>query len=178
MEHYLKALHLIFVVTWFSGLFYMVRLLVYHTEARQEPEGRREVLIPQFRVMERRLWYGIAWPSAVLTLLTGGALAAGFWPLTGHSWLMAKVFLVSLLFAYHLACGCLYRRMGREEYPLSGNGLRLWNEVPTLFLFAIVFLAVLKNGLDALMGAAGLVLLGGLLWAGVHFYRKMRERPL
>ena len=175
MEPYLKALHLIFVVTWFAGLFYMVRLLVYHAEARKDTEGRREILISQFRIMEKRLWYGIAWPSVVLVLLTGSVLAMNFWPLTGHPWLVTKLFLVVLLFAYHLSCGCLYRRMGRGEYPLGGNGLRLWNEIPTLFLFAIVFSAVLKNSLDALLGGGGLVLLGGLLWAGVYFYRKIRE---
>ena len=176
MELYVKALHLIFVVTWFAGLFYMVRLLVYHAEAQGGPEARRDILIPQLRLMEKRLWYGITWPSAVLVLGSGTFLVMGFWPLTEHSWLMLKLVLVALLFAYHLSCGYLYRCMRRGNYPMGGGGLRLWNEVATLFLFAIVFLAVCKDGLDMLMGLAGLVLLGGLLWLGIRLYRVMRYR--
>ena len=172
MEAYIKALHLIFIVTWFSGLFYLVRLFVYHAEATEGPEGRREILIPQFQIMERRLWYGITWPSAILTLSSGLILAVDFWPLSEHSWLMIKLFLVALLFAYHLSCGYLYRRMLGEVYPLSANSLRLWNEVATLFLFAIVFLAVEKDGLNMLKGVIGLVLLGGVLWGGILLYRR------
>ena len=174
MELYIKALHLIFVVAWFSGLFYMVRLLVYHAEAHEGPAARREILIPQLRLMEKRLWYGITWPAAVLALSSGALLAVDFWPLTEHSWLILKLILVTLLFAYHLSCGYLYRYMGRGSYPLGGHGLRLWNEVATLFLFGIVFLAVCKDGLDMLVALAGLVVLGGGLWWGIRLYRMMR----
>ena len=176
MELYVKALHLIFVVTWFSGLFYMVRLLVYHAEAHSGPTQRREILLPQFQLMEKRLWYGITWPSAVLVLSSGAWLAVGLWPLGEHPWLVIKLVLVGLLFAYHLSCGYLYHCMGRDVYPLGGYGLRLWNEVATLFLFGIVFLAVCKDGLDMLVGLAGLVVLGGALWWGILLYRMMRHR--
>ena len=176
MELYVKSLHLIFVVTWFAGLFYLVRLFVYHAEAREGPEGRREILIPQFQIMEKRLWYGIAWPSAVLTLSTGSILLPDFWPLTGHPWLIAKLVLVILLFFYHLSCGYLYGCMGRDVYLLKDDGLRLWNEIPTLFLFAIIFLAVCKDGLDMLKGSVALGLLGGLLWGVVRLYRAIRVR--
>ena len=176
MELYIKSLHIIFIVTWFAGLFYMVRLFVYHSEAKEGPVGRREVLIPQFQIMEKRLWYGITWPSAIMTLITGSFLALNFWPLTKYTWLTIKLFLVALLFLYHLSCGWLYRRMIRDIYPLNENGLRLWNEIPTLFLFGIIFLAVCKDGLDMLKGTLGLVLLGGGLWGAVRFYKYLRAK--
>ena len=176
MELYIKSLHLIFVVTWFAALFYLVRLFVYHAEAGEGPRGRREILIPQFQIMERRLWYGIAWPSAVLTLTTGSLLLVDFWPLTEYEWLMIKLVLVALLFLYHLSCGYLYRRMIRGIYPLKDSGLRLWNEIPTLFLFGIIFLAVCKDELDLPKGGLMLALLGGLLWGSVRFYKYLRER--
>ena len=178
METHIKALHLIFMVTWFSGLFYLVRLFVYHAEAREKPREQRDILISQFRIMEKRLWYGITWPSAILTLIFGSALVPDFWPLSQHTWLVIKLVLVSLLFAYHLSCGYLYRHMARGVYPLNGNGLRLWNEVPTLFLFGIVFLAVGKDGLDMLRGLVGLALLVGALWGGIQFYKMMRKNIL
>lgn len=136
----LKALHLIFVITWFAGLFYIVRLYIYHVETKSSE------MQEQFKIMERRLWYGITWPSAVLTLILGPVLMFGYYgtitklPL----WLIIKLGLVTLLFLYHLSCGKILKQLKNNQVNYTSKQLRIWNEVPTLFLFLIVFLAVFK----------------------------------
>src|SRR6476661_6146732 len=99
---YIKALHIIFVVTWFSGLFYIVRLFIYTTEANEKPEPERTILIKQFQIMMKRLWYGITWPSAVLTLLFGlYTLFYGNWNRVlfdeAGRWLLIKLIFVVFL---------------------------------------------------------------------------------
>ena len=134
---WVKAFHIIFVVTWFAGLFYLPRLFVYHSAGGL---GARED--ERFRTMERRLY-------AITTL--GGALAVGFglWLLFGWFWppplwLRLKLVLVALLVLYHVACGVMGRRFARGENRLTPRFYRLWNEIPSLLLVAIVLLAVLR----------------------------------
>ena len=107
MPLYLKALHLIFIVTWFAGLFYIVRLFIYHAEAESKEEHERSVLQGQYKIMEKRLWYGITWPSMVLALVFGLWLAEvnNLW---FSPWFQAKLVLVLLLLLYHLECGRIY----------------------------------------------------------------------
>ena len=171
-----KALHLIFVVTWFAGLFYIVRLFVYHVEALESGQGAAgQVLAQQFVLMERRLWYGIAWPSCVLALLCGGAMIHHFLPLANYPWLVAKLCWVAGLLLYHLCCGHLYRKLVLGQCPYSSTQLRLWNELATVFLVAIVFLAVLKDSLAVLPALVGLGGVAGMLLGGVALYRKLRS---
>src|ERR1700722_3146784 len=101
MYNYIKALHIIFIVTWFSGLFYMVRLFIYNTEAGGLPEPDQTILRRQFSVMIRRLWMGITWPSAILTLIFGPwmLLLMGSVPL----WLWIKMMFVLGLYLYHFS---------------------------------------------------------------------------
>ena len=172
---YLKAAHIVFVVTWFAGLFYIVRLFVYMAEAADRPESERVVLEPQYRLMARRLWLGITWPSAIVTLIIGLGLLHSYpppWPF----WLKLKLGLVVLLFGYQIACHTLYRRFSRGEVPATSGQMRVWNEVATLFLVSIVFLVVLKGALDMLYGTLGLFVLMILLSAGVAIYRRIRQR--
>ena len=155
---WLKAFHIIGVVAWFAGLFYLVRLFVYHVEAAGRPEPERAVLQPQFALMERRLYRIITRPAMVLTLATAAGMLALQPAWLGDWWLWVKTGLVAGLLLYHLLCG---RIMGRLEVGAGGwtsQQLRALNELPTLFLIVVVLLAVFKNGLP-LLGAA-LVLLG------------------
>ena len=101
MYLYIKALHNIFIVTWFAGLFYMPRLFIYNTEALEKPEAARQALQEQFTVMIKRLWYGITWPSAILTLIFGSAT----WYKMGAlpAWLMIKLAFVVGLYGYHFS---------------------------------------------------------------------------
>lgn len=173
MYLYVKALHIIFVVTWFAGLFYITRLFIYNTEAGKQPEPGRTILHRQYLKMIRRLWLGITWPSAVLTLVFGTWMAClyGSLPL----WLLIKLGFVAGLYVYHFTLHRIYRQQQRGYFRYSSTGLRLWNELATLFLAAIVFLAVLKNAMSMLRGLAGLGLLALLLASAVYLYRRFRK---
>ncbi|ATH06790.1 protoporphyrinogen IX oxidase [Halobacteriovorax marinus] len=171
---YLKALHIIFIVTWFAGLFYIVRLFIYQTEAQEREESERAILTNQFKIMSKRLWYGITWPSAILTLIFGPSLIHVYFPITDHPWLLAKLAFVFLLYIYHFICQRLFKELQNDQYKWSSNKLRVWNEVATLLLFAIVFLVILQNIMSMWKGLAGLVLLSVLLMIGIKAYRKQR----
>ena len=133
---WVKALHVIFMVTWFAGLFYLPRLFVYHAMATDAPSLKR------FKVMERKLYYGIMTPGAVLTVLFGLWLWLGY-GISGR-WMHAKALLVVLLIGYHLSCGALLRAFAHDRNVRSHRWYRLFNEVPVVFLAAIVILVVVK----------------------------------
>ena len=133
---WVKSLHIVFMVTWFAGLFYLPRLFVYHALAEDEISRER------FKVMERKLFWGIMTPGGVLTVLFGLWLWAG-WGFAGW-WLHAKVALVVLLIAYHVWCGKLMLEFRADRNRRSHVWFRWFNELPTLVLFATVFLVVLK----------------------------------
>lgn len=174
-----KALHICAVVAWFAGLFYIVRLFVYLRETMDRPAAEREVLDPQLRLMATRLWYGITWPAGLATVGFGLAvlgLQYGLPPYPG--WLNLKLGLVVGLLAYHASCEVLYRRLVAGETVWTGRAFRIYNEVATLFLVAIVFLVVLKSALSVLWGVLGLVAFAALLMIGITVYRRVRERAV
>ncbi|WP_205500326.1 CopD family protein [Rufibacter psychrotolerans] len=174
--NYLKSLHIIFVVTWFAGLFYIVRLFVYYAETAQKPEPEKAILQRQFALMQKRLWYGITWPSAVLTLILGFSVVYTLnLHLTWPAWLLWKLGFVTGLFAYHLYCHRIFKQHQRGEIRQSSTALRIWNEVATLFLVSIVFLVVLKNGLSATWGVLGFIGLSVLLMVAIMVYKKLRK---
>jgi len=174
MYNYIKALHIIFVVTWFSGMFYIVRLFIYNTEAAEQTEPQQTILKSQFNIMIRRLWLGITWPSAILTLILG------VWTWSQLNafphWLAVKLIFVVLLYAYHLTLHVIYRQELRGVFKYTSSQLRLWNELATVFLFAIVFIAVVKESMSWLKGLAGLVSLAIVLMAAIKIYKKIRSR--
>jgi putative membrane protein len=133
---WLKALHIIFMVTWFAGLFYLPRLFVYHAMATDDAGRER------FKVMERKLFYGIMTPGAVLTLVFGVWLWLGY----GYSggWLNAKLVLVAVLVGYHGWCGRMVAEFARDANRRSHMFYRWFNEFPVLILVAVVLLVVLK----------------------------------
>lgn len=133
---WVKSLHIVFMVTWFAGLFYLPRLFVYHAMAEDEISRRR------FQVMERKLFWGIMTPGGVLTVLFGLWLWLG-WGFSG-GWLYAKVALVGALVGYHVWCGKLMLDLRAERSRRSHLWFRWFNEFPTLVLFAAVFLVVFK----------------------------------
>src|SRR5688572_22800198 len=133
---WVKALHIVFVVTWFAGLFHLPRLFVYHAQATDR-EG-----IERFKVMERKLYRGIMTPSAVLAVLFGAWLWLGFG--VGGSWLHAKLVVVLVLIAYHGWCGRLVAHFAADRNSRSHVWYRWFNEVPVLLLLAAVILAVVK----------------------------------
>lgn len=181
MYLYLKALHIIFVVTWFAGLFYMPRLFIYATEAGDKLPAETEVLRAQFRIMMKRLWFGITWPSAVLTLILGPTvMIMGGWQQTlavpEGRWLLIKLLFVVLLYVYHWTIHRMYKQEMAGEFRYSSRQLRLWNELATVFLVTIVMLAVVKQGVSIVWGLLGLLLLIILLMSAIRIYRNLRRR--
>lgn len=175
MYNYIKALHIIFIVTWFSGLFYMVRLFIYNTEAGEKNEVEKNILRAQFSVMIRRLWLGITWPSAVLTLVFG------LWMLYLYGsvpvWLRIKLVFVLGLFLYHLSLQHIYARQMKSVFPYTSQQLRIWNEVATVFLIAIVMLVVVKQGISLLWGLTGLTVFVVILMSAIRIYKLLRTPP-
>lgn len=172
MYTYIKALHIIFVVTWFSGMFYIVRLFIYNTEAGERNTMEKEILQKQFGIMIRRLWLGITWPSAILTFIFG------FWMVllleSIPQWLVIKFIFVIGLFGYHFSLQHIYRNQLQGRFRYSSQQLRIWNEVATIFLVAIVMLAVVKQSISLVWGLAGIVLLAILLMSAIKIYKLYR----
>jgi len=174
MYLYIKALHIIFIVTWFSGMFYIVRLFIYNTEAGQKAGPEKSILQKQFSLMIKRLWLGITWPSAVLTLIFGGWL----WYLYAYlpQWLLIKLCFVVALYLYHFSLHIIYRQQAAGVFKYSSQQLRIWNEVATVFLVAIVMLVVVKQNLSWLWGLIGLILFVIVLMSAIKIYKLIRER--
>ena len=171
---YVKSLHIIFIVTWFSGMFYVVRLFIYTTEASEKMSPEREILQTQFKLMTKRLWLGITWPSALLTLLFGPWI----WVMLGGTpdWLIVKLIFVVILYLYHFSLHVLYREQQKDIFRFSSQKLRVWNEVATLLLFAIIFLATVKQAISWIFGLIGLASLAIVLMLGIRIYKKMRTK--
>ncbi len=176
MYFYIKALHIIFVVTWFSGMFYIVRLFIYNTEAEERPDLEKNVLRSQYNIMIKRLWFGITWPSAILTLIFGTWTMYEF----GYfnyvpAWLWIKIAFVLGLYVYHFSLHLIYNQQLNGIFKYSSQRLRLWNEVATIFLVSIVMLVVVKQNLSWVWGLFGLVLFIILLMSAIRIYKMMRK---
>ena len=174
MYQYILAIHIIFVVCWMAGLFYIVRLFIYHTEAQEKPEPDRKILSAQFEIMERKLWYIIATPSMYLVLAAGITMVFITPGWLQQSWLQIKLCFVAGLIVYHFICQNKMNQMRKGIYKWTSTQLRIWNEIATLLLFAIVFLAVLKNGLSWIYGVVGLIVLAMILMSAVKIYKYYR----
>ncbi|WP_445386234.1 CopD family protein [Robiginitalea sp. IMCC44478] len=174
--NYIKSLHLIFVVTWFAGLFYMPRLFIYHIEAAEKTEPQAGLLTAQFRIMEKRLWQIITWPSAILCTLSALLLLWIMPDWLSQTWMQIKLGFILLLIAYHLKTHQMYRQFQKDTFSYTSNFMRIWNEGATLVLFAVVFLAVLKHQLQWVYGLLGLILLALILMLGIRLYKRMRKQ--
>ena len=181
MYLYLKAIHIIFVVTWFAGMFYIVRLFIYNTEANEKTEPERSILQKQLSIMIRRLWLGITWPSAILTLILGPwVMLNAHWDKVlfkpGGRWLLIKLIFVLFLYIYHVTLHSIYKQEISGIFKYSSQQLRLWNEVATILLVAIVMIAVVKQNISVVWGIVGLILLVTLLMSAIKIYKILRFR--
>jgi len=172
---YLKAVHIIFIVTWFAGLFYMPRLFVYIIESQQKSEPEKSALVRQLTMMASRLWYGITWPSAVITLGLGTAILIHQPEWLQHGYMHIKLTLVFFLYCYHFSLHFLFNRLKEGSGRFTSRQMRLWNEVATLFLISIVFIIVLKNALSVVWGLIGLAAITALIVAGMAIYKNYRK---
>lgn len=174
--NYIKSFHLIFVITWFAGLFYIPRLFVYQIEASQKPSPDKEILGAQLKIMAKRLWTIITWPSAILAVLFAIWLLIlqPFW--LQEAWMHVKLTFVVLLIIYHLKTHQFYKQLQRDDVRKSSNFMRLWNEGATFILFAVVFLVILKSAINWVFGVIGIFVLGILLMLGFKIYKNIRTK--
>jgi putative membrane protein len=176
--NFLKSLHIIFVVSWFAGLFYLPRLLVYHVEAQDKDEQAREILSKQFEKMEKLLFNAIMIPAMWLTWLTGLAMIYSMWwdSFKSHGWLHLKLAFVIGITIYHFVCRHLIQKFRKSEFVLSGGQLRLFNEIATILLVAVVFLVIAKNTFDMVIGIGGFVVFAIVIMAAVQIVKKIRTK--
>lgn len=174
--NYIKSLHLIFVITWFAGLFYIPRLFVYQIDAFHKPSPDKEILGKQLKLMAKRLWNIITWPSAILATVFAIWLIIlqPFW--LQQSWMHVKLTFVVLLIFYHLKTHQYFKQLQRDEVKKSSSFMRLWNEGATFILFSVVFLVILKNSISWIFGVIGLIILGILLTLGFKIYKNIRAK--
>ncbi len=175
MPLYLKAVHIIFVVTWFAGLFYMPRLFVYIVEAHAKDEPERSILLKQLKLMALRLWFGITWPSAIITFGMGASLLIETPGWLQYGFMHIKLTLVFLLYLYHFSLHYILTNLKRDIVKFTSNQMRIWNEVATLFLISIVFIIVVKSALSVVWGLFGLFLIALAIMAGIRIYKKIRK---
>lgn len=174
MYLYVKALHIIFIVTWFAGLFYMPRLLIYAAECVEKKDEVSLAMLEQFKLMQKRLWYGITWPSAIITLIFGAWMLHLFGSIP--NWLVVKLCFVGGLYVYHYATHIIFKQQQNNIFILNSFQLRIWNEVATVFLIAIVFLVVVKDALIWAKALVGLVLFIMILLIAIQIYKKIRTQ--
>ncbi|MBN8702791.1 MAG: CopD family protein [Bacteroidetes bacterium] len=172
---YIKALHIIFIVTWFAGLFYIVRLFVYHREAQEKPELEKNILSEQFKIMQRRLWYGITWPSAIFTFIFGPWLVYENPVFLYQAYFIVKLLFVFALGIYHVYCHKIFKEAQKDIFPLSSFKLRILNEVASILLVAIVFLIVVKSNSGLLWLLIGIVALVAAMYIAIQIYKKKRS---
>jgi putative membrane protein len=173
--YWFKAFHLIGVVVWFAGLFYLVRLFIYHVEAEQQPEPAATILKNQYAIMEKRLYRIITTPGMILTVAMAIGLLVTNPDWLKQGWMHAKLGFVALLLAYHVYCGRLMTQLWRGECRWGSQQLRALNEAPTLLLLVIVMLVIFKNNLptDTMTWlVAGLVVVMGIT---IQLYARKRR---
>lgn len=171
---YAKAIHIIFVICWMAGLFYMPRLFIYHTEAKDKGPEAYAILHKQFIVMESRLWWVITTPSMYITIAAALVMLHVNSALLTMGWMQIKLaFVVGLIF-YHFKSQQIMNRLRNEQSSWTSGQLRMWNEVSTIILFAIVFLVILKSSFNWIFGVVGLLSLAIILMILIKAYKKYR----
>lgn len=172
---FFKSFHIIGFVAWFAGLFYLVRMFVYHSEANEKPEAIREDWKKQFTLMQWRVFKIIATPAMVITWICGLSMLAINPAIFQQSWIYAKLILLVLMVVYHFYCKKIIQNQERGIGTYNSFQFRLLNELPTLFLVAIVILAVLKDFVNFLMLFGGILIFGFLLYLSAKAYKNRRE---
>ncbi|MFC5284448.1 CopD family protein [Pedobacter alpinus] len=176
MYKYVLAVHIIFVVSWMAGLFYIVRLFIYHTEANQKPEVEKEILQKQFQIMETKLWNIITTPAMVLSVAAGVTMLYLNPYLIQADWMLVKLGFVAGLLVYHFICQRIINQLKVGKFIMTSTQLRLWNELATIFLVAIVFTVILKNAVDWIYGLIGLIVFSAVIMLAVKAYKNSREK--
>jgi putative membrane protein len=157
-----------------AGLFYIVRLFIYHTEANQKPEPEKSILQNQFQVMESKLWNIITTPAMLLSVGAGLTMLYLNPLLLETDWMWVKLSFVAGLLVYHIICGNIIGQLKRGKFWMTSTQLRFWNELATIFLVAIVFTVILKSAIDWIYGLVGLIVFALIIMSAVKLYKKSR----
>ena len=173
---YVLAVHIIFVVSWMAGLFYSVRLFIYHTEANDKPEIEKLILQREYEKITRRLWNIITTPAMVLTVAAGIAMIFINPALLSMPWFHVKLGFVVGLITYHFLCQRIMNQLKNGIFKLSSFQLRLWNELATILLVAIVFTVILKSTVDWFYGLIGLIVFAAVIMLAVKLYKNYRKK--
>lgn len=173
---YILAVHIIFVVSWMAGLFYGVRLFIYHTEANAKPEPERSILLKEYTKITARLWSIITTPAMVLTVLAGSLMIYLVPGWLYQPWMHVKLCFVIALLVYHFICQRVMKQLRKGVFNWTSNQLRLWNEVATILLVAIVFTVILKSAIDWVYGLIGLIIFSAVIMIAVKLYKRYREK--
>ncbi len=155
-------------------MFYIVRLFIYNTEAGEKQGVEKEILQKQFSIMIKRLWLGITWPSAILTIIFGGWVTSMYTAIP--QWLWIKLGFVAGLYAYHFTLQKIYSDEMKGVFKYTSNQLRVWNEVATIFLIAIVMIVTVKDNMSWLWGIIGLALFTVALMSAIKIYKIIRTK--
>ena len=173
--YYIKSLHIIFVVTWFAGLFYIPRLFVYQIEAFYKPPPEKEILGKQLKLMTKRLWFIITWPSSILAIIFGLWMIVLVPNWLFENWMIAKLGFVFLLILYHLKTHFILKELQSGLIKYSSNFMRIWNEITSVILVSVVFLVVLKNNISWSKLTVGLIIFVGSLLIIIKLYKRFRN---
>lgn len=173
---YIKATHIVFMVSWMAGLFYGVRLFIYHTEANAKPEPEKSILTKEYAKITARLWSIITTPAMILTVIAGGLMLYLVPTLLLNPWMQVKLGFVIALLAYHFICQRVMKQLRNGVFNWTSNQLRLWNEVATILLVAIVFTVSLKSAVDWVYGLIGLIIFSAIIMTAVKLYKRYREK--
>ncbi|MBC8987805.1 protoporphyrinogen oxidase HemJ [Pedobacter sp. N36a] len=174
--YYVLSVHIIFVVSWMAGLFYSVRLFIYHVEAETRPELERNILQREYERMEAKLWHIITTPAMVLTVAAGITMICLNPGLMSVGWFHVKLAFVVLLLIYHFICQRIMNQLKHGKCKISSFQLRLWNEVATVLLVAIVFTVVLKSAVNWIYGLIGLIVFSCVIMMAVKWYKSYRKK--
>ena len=162
------------MVSWMAGLFYIVRLFVYHVEANGKPEGERVVLQNQFVIMQHKLWYYITVPAMILTVISGTWMIYINPSLLQANWMLVKLAFVAGLLIYHFICQHIIKQLQLGIYNWTSTQFRLWNEVATIFLVGIAFTVILKSAIDWIYGLVGLLVFIIVIMSAVKIVKRIR----
>ncbi|QYA24960.1 CopD family protein [Gramella sp. MT6] len=174
--NYIKALHLIFVITWFAGLFYIPRLFIYQIEAYQKDEPEQSILTNQLKLMTKRLWFIITWPSAILASFFAFTLLIMIPDWLQQPWMHVKLGFVVLLYAYHFKCHLIFKELQKDVVKWNSNKMRIWNEGSTLILFSVIFLVIVRDAINWIYGVVGIFVLAIILMLGIKLYKRIRAK--
>jgi len=174
---WIKSLHIIFIISWFAGLFYLARLYIYWIEAGHREEAAKAILRDQLEIMSKRLWLYITTPAMVLSSVFGITLLLLVPGYLNEPWMHLKLLGVFMLLIYHFHLGSLLKKIQSQTLNWKSTTMRAYNEIPTVLLLLCVFAIVLKNLQSTLVGLLTGLLLGAALFTLVKRVRKKKGMP-